>query len=127
MTAEPPVQEAQVVLRIPFNLDAAKLVNALAVLEEIAGERDALADLRQRKIIPCQRLERPPARLGAAQGTLDLRDLLAREFMDPVARGGEFRPAPGRRSVDDRAHSHDPEPRTLNFSKPWGRRGDRES
>ncbi len=106
MAAEPPIEQPQVVLRMAVDLDAAELVDALAVLQEIARERDALRHRRQRDVFFRERVERLATRLGAAQRSFDLRNLVARELMDPVARRRELRPAPGRRRFNHFAHVH---------------------
>src|SRR5262245_31719949 len=104
VAAQAPVQEPQIVFRIAVDLDATKLVDALAVLQEIAGERDAPRDFRQREILPGQHVERLPARLGMAQGIPDLRDLIGPKFVDPVARRREVGSPPSGWSFDDLAH-----------------------
>src|SRR5215467_2937978 len=80
VTAEAPVEEPQVVLRIAVDLDAAELVEALAVLQEIARASDLPRHRRQREVLFRQGGKRCPARLGGAQGIFDLSNLIAREL-----------------------------------------------
>src|SRR4029453_17571502 len=77
---EAPVEEPQVILRIAVDLDAAELVDALAVLQEIPREGDAPRHGRQREVFFRQGIECGPARLGSAQGIFDPRNLIGREL-----------------------------------------------
>ena len=51
MAAEAPVEEPQIILGIAVDLDAAKLVDAPAVFQEIARGRDPLGDRGKRKVL----------------------------------------------------------------------------
>ena len=77
MAAEAPVEEPQVVLVIAVDLDAAELIDAPAVFQELTRGCDPRADRRKRKVLFGQRVKRRPARLGGAQGILDLRNFIA--------------------------------------------------
>src|SRR5215813_4813584 len=57
VAAEAPVKEPQVVLRIAVDLDAAKLIDAPTLLQEIARECNALRHPRQREVLARERVE----------------------------------------------------------------------
>jgi hypothetical protein len=71
VAAKTPIEEPQIVPAITTDVDAAELVDALAIFQKIAREGDAAGNCRQGKVLPGQGVERLAVGLGVAEGYVD--------------------------------------------------------
>jgi hypothetical protein len=108
MQAETPIDDAQLVVAVALDRDAAQQDEATAVLELVADLGQRAGEARDQKILARELLPAEPATLDGAQRGVELVMLGGADRVDPIAGAGEIRAAPDLRPLDrpHRRHAH---------------------